>query len=85
VAWMNSNKYFDAAGVAALVDRARAIGGFARGELDDIVVRGEESIRDGHPTYARYGATIAPRWWAERFSRVPPQASSRKLQPSTSS
>jgi surface carbohydrate biosynthesis protein len=85
VAWMNSNKYFDASRVARLVDRARAIGGFAQGELDDIVVRGEGGTRDGHPTHARYGATIAPRAWAERFSRVPPPASSRKLQPSTSS
>jgi surface carbohydrate biosynthesis protein len=85
VAWMNSNKYFDAARVAELVDRARAIVGFTQGNLDDIVVRGEEGTRDGHPTHARYGATIAPRWWAERFSRVRPAASSHKLQPSTSS
>jgi surface carbohydrate biosynthesis protein len=84
VAWMNSNKYFDATRVAALVDRARAIGGFAQGDLDDIVVRGEEGTRDGHPTHARYGATIAPRWWAERFSRVAPPASPRTLQPSPS-
>jgi surface carbohydrate biosynthesis protein len=85
VAWMNSNKYFDAARVARLVDRAREVGGFAQGDLDDIVVRGEGWTRDGRRTYARYGATIAPRWWAERSSRVPSSASSHKLQPSTSS
>jgi hypothetical protein len=82
---MNSNKYFDASRVARLVERARAIGGFAQGDLDEIVVRGEEWTRDGRPTYARYGATIAPRWWAERFSCVSPPAASHRLQPSTSS
>jgi surface carbohydrate biosynthesis protein len=78
VAWMNSNKYFDAMRVARLVDRARAIGGFARAHLDDIVVSGEEWNRDGHPTYARYGATIAPRWWTERHSSAPPPMTSAR-------
>lgn len=68
VAWMNSNKYFDASRVARLVERARAIGGFAQGDLDDVVVRAEGGTRDGRPTHARYGATIAPRWWPERYS-----------------
>jgi surface carbohydrate biosynthesis protein len=85
VAWMNSNKYFDAMRVARLVNRVRAIGGFAQGDLDDVVVRGEEWIRDGHPTFARYGATIAPRWWAERVSCTPPPAPSHRLQASASS
>ena len=39
VAWMNSNKYFDAARVAELVDRAHAIGGFAQGERTKIANR----------------------------------------------
>ena len=69
--WMQSNKYFDAATVDRLVARVRHIGGLAVDDLDDVAVRGEEWTRDGRPTYARYGATIAPRWWSERFSSAP--------------
>ena len=80
VAWMNSNKYFDASRVAQLVERAREIGGFAQGDLDKIEVRGEGSTRDGRPTYARYGATIAPRSWTERHSTTSsPIASARSM------
>jgi surface carbohydrate biosynthesis protein len=69
--WMQSNKYFDAATVDRLVARVRHVGGLAADDLDDVAVRGEEWTRDGRPTYARYGATIAPRWWTERFSSAP--------------
>jgi surface carbohydrate biosynthesis protein len=76
--WMHSNKFFDPATVERLVARVRHIGGLAAGDLDDVAVRGEDWTRDGRPTYARYGATIAPRWWTERHSSTPPPMTSAR-------
>jgi surface carbohydrate biosynthesis protein len=77
--WMQSNKYFGAAEVNLLAARVRGIGGLAYAELGDVAVCGEEWTRDGRPTYARYGATVAPRWWVDRYASAPPATSVRGL------